>query len=48
MANSWWHIELNGNILPQPFQSFDDAMVECRRLKEKMTAVCVRPVMLSY
>lgn len=39
-----WYVELNGRIIPTPYQRYDDCMAEVRRLKNTMIAVCVRPV----
>lgn len=45
--NTLWFVELNGMVIPTPYQKYDQYMEECRRLKETMVAVCVRPVTLN-
>ncbi len=39
-----WYVELNGQIIPIPYQRYEDCMAECRRLQETMVAICVCPV----
>lgn len=42
-----WYVELNGKIIPNPFQRYDDCMAECKRLRNTMVAVLVRPVQIG-
>jgi len=39
-----WYVELNGRVLPNPFQRFSDCLAECNRLSWEMVAVITRPV----
>lgn len=41
-----WYVKLNGNILPTPYQRFEDCMEEVRRLQNTMVAVCVDAVLI--
>lgn len=41
-----WYVELNGTIIPTPYQYYQDCLEECIRLREEMCAVCTRPVRL--
>lgn len=41
-----WYIELNGTLLPTPYQYYDDCMAEIRHMQETMVAICVRPVLV--
>lgn len=41
-----WYVQLDGTILPTPYQTYDACMAEVNRLKETMIAVCVEPVLL--
>lgn len=42
-----WYVELNGKILPTPYQYFSDCLSECIRLQEEMCAVSTRPVRID-
>jgi hypothetical protein len=42
-----WYVELNGKILPTPYQYFSDCLSECIRLQEEMCAVSTRPVKID-
>lgn len=48
--NHWkknMYVELNGKILPTPYQYFSDCLNECIRLKSEMCAVNTRPVKID-
>lgn len=40
-----WYIELDGEILPTPYQTYDACMAEIKRLQETMIGVCLYPVL---
>ena len=42
-----WYVELNGKIIPEPYQYYHDCLDECIRLSEEMCAVRTRPVFIS-
>ena len=39
-----WYVELNGKIIPTPYQFYEDCMAACRHYQETMVAVCATPV----
>ncbi len=42
-----WYVQLNNQILPQPYQFFDDCFQECLRLQRTMVAVSTNPVFIN-
>jgi hypothetical protein len=42
-----WYVNLNGRVLPTPYQQYRDGMDECERLKRTMIAVIVYPVLIQ-
>lgn len=38
-----WYVEVNGTVIPIPYQKLSDCLAECGRLKETMVAV-INPV----
>jgi len=42
-----WYVELNGKLLPTPYQYYHDCLEECMRLDDEMVAVSTRPVFIS-
>lgn len=39
-----WYVELNGRVIPNPFQRFSDCLAECKRLQWSMCAAMTRPI----
>ena len=42
-----WYVELNGKVLPTPYQYYSDCFNECKRLEETMCAVIANPVYID-
>ncbi len=42
-----WYVELNGKIIPEPYQYYSDCLDECIRLSHEMCAVMTRPVYIG-
>lgn len=40
-----WYIELDGTLLPTPYQRYEDCMAEIKRLQKTMIGVCLYPVL---
>ena len=42
-----WYVNLNGKVIPYPYQFYDDCMKECMRLKDTMIAASVYPQFIN-
>lgn len=42
----YWYIELDGQVLPTPYQTYDACMAAIRKMQEEFVAPCLNPVLL--